>query len=148
MPDVVPLPGTPSPPTVAPPPADGRTPAPQPDGTPRNPRYSTAAGENLAKALKRRDLKVAIDVLRPLSLQKAQVAATEAGFSVPHSASKQRFFADIQSQLLKATRALAREPAPEKVAVTEKSPNPEREAAIPGPGNQVRARRKASARER
>ena len=148
MPDVVPRPGRPSPPTSAHPPADGRAPAPQPEGTPRNPRYSTAAGENLAKALKRRDLKAAIDVLRPLSLQKAQVAATEAGLSVPHSSSKQRFFADIQSQLLKATRALARESAPETAAVPERSPNPVREAAIPDPGTQVRAQRKASARDR
>ena len=148
VPDAVPLPGTPSPPSPARPPVDGRAPAPQPEGTPRNPRYSTAAGENLAKALKRRDLKAAIDVLRSLSLQKAQVAATEAGLSVPYSSSKQRFFADIQSQLLKATRALAREPAPEKTAVPESSPNPVRETAIPGTGTQVRAQRKASARER
>jgi hypothetical protein len=148
VPNVVPLPGTPSPPTSAPPPADGRAAPSQPESIPGNPRYSTAAGENLAKALKRRDLKAAIDVLRPLSLQKAQIAATEAGLSVPHSSSKQRFFADIQSQLLKATHALAREPAPETAAVPEKSPNPVREAATPGRGTQVRAQRKASARDR
>jgi antirestriction protein ArdC len=148
VPDVVPLPGTPSPPTSARPPADGRAPAPQPEGTPRNPRYSTAAGENLAKALKRRDLKAAIDVLRPLSLQKAQIAAIEAGLSVPHSSSKQRFFADIQSQLLKATRALAREPAPEKAAVPEKSPNPVRDDTLPGPGTHARAQWKSFARDR
>ncbi len=148
VPDVVPLPNTPGPPTSAGPPADGRAPPPQPEGIPGNPRYSTAAGESLAKALERRDLKAAIDVLRPLSLQKAQVAATEAGLSVPYSATKQRFFADIQSQLLKATRALAKEPASERAAVPEKSAVPVREAAIPGPGTQVRAQGKASARER
>jgi antirestriction protein ArdC len=147
VPDVIPLPGTASPPTSAPPPADSPAPA-APEGTPRSPRYSSAAGENLAKALERRDLKAAIDVLRPLSLQKAQIAATEAGLSVPYSATKQRFFADIQSQLLKATRVLAREPAPEKAAISEKSPNPVREGAIPGPGTQVRAQRKTSVRER
>jgi hypothetical protein len=130
------------------PPADDSAPVPQPEGTLRNPRYSTAAGENLAKALERRDLKAAIDVLRPLSLHKAQVAATEAGLSVPYSATKQCFFADIQSQLLKAKRALAREPAPETAAVPEKPPNLVREAAIPGPETHMRTQRKASDRAR
>lgn len=75
-----------------------------------NPRYATAAGEQLAIALERRDLKQALDVLRPLSVKNAQIAAIDAGLSVGRSKNKPEFFADIQSQLLQATRPPERVP--------------------------------------